>query len=128
MVTENQDSKPQALQFPIVHSKCPVCGCEEDVVGKVKAEELAKGKGEEGTPMMMLRAATPVAELATIMLGLSMVPMLTFDLQACANPDCGALYFNRAERNDLSALDIQKMLGLQVGAPGLNRQQRRHTN
>ena len=88
--------------------------------------EMAKGKLREGIPMMMLRCGVPVAEIQTIMLGLSMIPVLSFDLQACSNPDCGAVYFSRAERVDMSALDVQKTLGLQVGAPGQNRQQRRH--
>ena len=61
MDKDNQDSKPQALQFPIEHSKCPVCGEEGSVVETVRDEQVANGKMRDNVPVMLLRCAVPVA-------------------------------------------------------------------
>jgi len=112
MTTDNQENQKQELEFPIVHDKCPVCGWTKTVTGIMKDEEVAKGKVPEGTRMIALRALTPIAEIQTIMRGLSIVPVLTFEFDVCANPDCGAFYCVGVGRQDMPTGDLQKMLGI----------------
>ena len=133
MTTEDQESQKQELQFPIVHDKCPVCGWTKTVAEIMRDEAAAKGKVPKDCHIVAMRAVTPITEIQTILQGLSIVPVLTFEFDVCANPDCGAFYCVNILRQDMSGSDIQKMMGIapqpQQSLPGLqgfNRQQRRH--
>ena len=134
MTTENQETPNQGLKFPIMHDKCPHCGSTQRVAETVANEEVAKGKLSKDIRIVAMRAITPVADIKIIMMGLSIVPVLTFEFDQCANPECGAFYPVATNRQDMPASEVQKMMGIApqppqtLGFQGLNRQQRRHGN
>ena len=112
MTTDNQESQNQGLEFPIVHDKCPVCGWTKKVTETMRDEEAAKGKFSKDTHMVAMRAVAPIAELQTIMLGVRIVPVLTYEFDVCANPDWGAFYCGKVLRQDMPTSDLQKMMGI----------------
>lgn len=134
MTTENQETQNERLKFPIVHDKCPVCGWTKKVAEIMRDEEAAKGKVPKDSHMVAMRAVTPIAEFQTILLGLSIVPVLTYEFDVCANPDCGIFYCVNILRQDMPTSDLQKIMGIApqpqqpLGFQALNRQQRRHSS
>jgi len=134
MTTENQETQDEGLKFPIVHDKCPVCGRPRSITQRVRDEEVAKGRVPKDMPVVALRAVSPITEMKTILLGLSIVPVLTHELDVC---ECGVVYSVNSVRQDMPTSDVQKMMGIvaqprratvsDFSAP-LNRQQRRHGN
>ena len=83
--------------------------------------------------MVEQQVVVPIAPIQTIMMGLSIVPVLFFKYDVCANPECGIRYCVSIERKDIPTSELQKMMGIarqtqQVppGFQGFNRQQRRH--
>jgi len=117
MTTDNQETQNEKLDFPIVHDKCPVCGSTKRVTEMLRDEQAAKGKVPKDSPMIALRAMTPIAELPAIMLGLSMIPLLTFDFDVCANPDCGVVYCPTITRQDMPASTLQQLIGMTQTKP-----------
>jgi len=131
MTTENQETQDEGLKFPITHDACPVCGRLRSITQRVRDEEVAKGKVPKDLPVVALRAVSPITEMKTILLGLSIVPVLTHELDVC---ECGIVYSVNSVRQDMPTSDVQKMLGIVAqprqapisGFNPLNRQQRRH--
>ena len=129
MAIENQKTPDEKLMFPMKFDKCPMCGSTKRVAEMLRDEEAAKGKVPKDSHMIAFRAVTPITELNTIILGLSIVPVLTFEFDVCANPKCGAFYPVVITRQDMPTSDLQKMMGIVPAGPQiLNRQQRRHPN
>lgn len=121
MTTESfngqSDKEPrptEPLKFPMKFSeKCPVCGWPKAVTAAVRDEQVAKGKKfPAGAPVMAERIAALVGDMTMIMSGFSTIPVITYDLDVCANPKCGAVYCVSAERKDMPATEVQKMLGI----------------
>lgn len=130
MTTENQKPQDQALTFPLKFDRCPN-GHTRRVAETVRDQEAAKGKVPKDSIMVMQQLNAPIAEMKTIMLGLSIVPFLTADVDICV--ECGALYATTVHRRDIPTSDLQKAMGIAAppqrpasGFQGLNRQQRRH--
>ena len=127
MTKENKKNKDEKLEFPIKVDKCPVCGSTRRVTETVRDEEAAKGRVPKDSPMIAFRAVTPITEVKTILQGLSIVPVLTFEFDVCANPKCSAFYCVKIQRQDMPTGELQKMMGLVPAGPQiLSRQQRRH--
>lgn len=125
MTTENQKTPDEKLTFPLKFDRCPTCGSTKRIAEMLRDEEAAKGKVPKDSPMVMLRAVTPMTELQTIMLGLSIVPLLTCLFDICA--ECGTLYSVMVQRQDIPTSEIQKMMGMVPAGPQIfNRQQHRH--
>ena len=130
MTNENQETQDEGLKFPIVHDACPVCGRARPITQIVRDEEAAKGRVPKDLPVAAINAVAPVTEMKTILLGLSIVPVLTHQLDVC---ECGAVYAVNSVRQDMPTGDLQKVMGIvrqpqqpPPGFPGQNRQQRRH--
>lgn len=132
MTTENQETPEQGLTFPIKVDKCPYCGSTRRVAEMVRDEEVAKGKLPKDLSVVAMQAVTPVTEMKTILLGLSIVPVLTFQFDQCV--DCNGWYAISTSRQDMPTGDLQKMMGIvpqpqpqqTFGFRGLPRQQRRN--
>ena len=112
MTNEHQETQNEGLTFPIVHDKCPMCGWTKKVTETMRDEAAAAGKVPKDCHMVAMRAVTPITEIQTIMRGLSIVPVLTYEFDVCANPDCGAFYCVQILRQDMPTSDLQKMMGL----------------
>lgn len=132
-MNQKENLKPQdELKFPMKFDKCPVCGSTKRIAETLRDEEAAKGKVPKDCLMVVLQAVTPITEMKTIMLGLSIVPLLTCQIDICA--DCGTLYSIAVHKQDIPTGELQKMMGIApqprpippLGPQIFNRQQRRH--
>ena len=135
MTTENQETQNEKLVFPMKFDKCPACGSTARVVAMLRDEEAAKGKVPKDVPMVADQGLCPITEMKTVLLGLSIVPVLVFQYDVC--PKCGTKYCISIIRKDMPTSELQKLMGIQVapinlqsspsmGLGGMNRQQRRH--
>lgn len=124
---QNQQ-KAEPLKFPRQFDKCPACGSVKRVAQLVGAEEVAKGKLPKEIVMKIEQDVVPVTELKTILLGLSIVPVLIAQYDVCY--DCGTKYCFEMDRKDMPTTEVQKMMGFQAAPPPspmlMNRAQRRH--
>lgn len=133
MTTENQETPNDKLTFPLKFSKCPNCGSNRRPAEIVANEQKAKGKMAKEQPIAADRNLAIIADIPTVIQGLSMVPVLTYLGDTCA--DCGLKYTVEVQRQDLPASEVQKLMGMAPRAPQappgtlfLNREQRRHGN
>ena len=104
------------MEFPIVITKCPVCGSEEQVAQGAYDDLVEKGKAKatEGK-FPVIGAFTQFLVNPTI--ALLTVPVLISYLEVCGNPECGALYAKRIDRQD-APIRAQAMPGGQGAFPG----------
>lgn len=81
------------FKFPVVHDKCPVCGCETTLIDVAKKEMNEKGHPVPDTEMFILQIGvaltTPARLLAQVV-----VPVVGSFWDACAK--CGVLYCRKA--------------------------------
>jgi len=87
------------LEFPIWHDKCPFCGSTRRVANEVKEEEVAKGKIRPETHCALGELAVTIADPSKIVGNLT-APLIIGHYDACAEPECGALYLVHAERRE----------------------------
>jgi hypothetical protein len=79
-------------EFPKAFTKCPVCGCEETICNKVKAEEVANNRMKPET-RVGFQSAVPIVDPTRLVAQLT-APVIVALFDICA--DCGAYYCREA--------------------------------
>lgn len=88
---------PEKLQFPMIFSKCPACGCKETVARKMKDEEVAKGEIKGEVNAAMAQSVTPIMDQRELV-AVRRVPILVTFYDVCLK--CGCYYALRVEKTE----------------------------
>jgi hypothetical protein len=96
-VTDPEEKKEETapLVLPVTHKKCPVCGSTRRL-GQMKVDEMIKnGELSKDFPYKGIAMQVQILDLAKLNAFMPTnfkVKTIVFCIDACAEPDCGAVY------------------------------------